>query len=110
MRIKGASVRLLVRCLLPAAVALLNTVPCSAIAQESTAGQSAEAPAEPVKSGFFLWTDSSISLLPYGYGLKVDPKEQSAFSFEHADENKIGDKFMFVDAISYYGTVPDSST
>lgn len=94
------------RCV-PIAAMLLAALPTYLPAQD-VAASAAEAP--PSSSGFFLWTDNSISLLPYGYGFKVDPKEQSTFTFEHADENKIGDMFLFIDATSYHGSAPDSDT
>jgi len=52
--------------------------------------------------GFFLWTDTSMSLLPYGDGFEVDPPEQSAVTFEHAHESTLGDLFMFVDFVKYH--------
>lgn len=65
------------------------------------------APADtPAEDKFFLWTDNSISLLPYGQGFEVDPDEQSTITFEHAHASRIGDMFMFVDFTQFHGT-PD---
>ncbi len=61
-------------------------------------------------SGFFLWTDNSISLLPWGENFKVDPSEQSTLTFEHAHESKIGDLFMFVDFTRFHDTDDNEST
>ena len=61
-------------------------------------------------SGFFLWTDNSISLLPWGDNFKVDPSEQSTLTFEHAHESKIGDLFMFVDFTKFHDTDDNEST
>ena len=60
-----------------------------------------EAPADP--KPFFNWSDNSLTLLPYGWGFEVDPDEQSAFTYEHVHDSRIGDLFMFVDAIKYHG-------
>jgi nucleoside-specific outer membrane channel protein Tsx len=54
-------------------------------------------PAEGQDSKFFLWTDTSATLLPYGSGFEVDPSEQSTLTIEHAHASRIGDLFMFVD-------------
>jgi len=64
--------------------------------------QEAEPPGDE-DPGFFLWTDTSISLLPYGRGFEVDPDEQSTITLEHAHESRIGDLFMFIDATDYHG-------
>ena len=60
-----------------------------------------EAPAAP--KPFFNWSDNSLTLLPYGWGFEVDPSEQSAITYEHVHDSRIGDLFMFVDAIKYHG-------
>lgn len=52
---------------------------------------------------FLLWTDTSISVLPYGYGFEVDPREQSTITIEHAHASKIGDFFGFVDFTKFHG-------
>jgi nucleoside-specific outer membrane channel protein Tsx len=52
---------------------------------------------------FIFWSDNSLTLLPYGWGFEVDPDEQSTFTFEHAHGSKIGDLFIFVDAIKFHG-------
>ncbi|MDH5177876.1 MAG: hypothetical protein OEX15_14560, partial [Gammaproteobacteria bacterium] len=51
-----------------------------------------------------LWSDSSLTLLPYGWGFAVDPEEQSTFTFEHAHGSKLGDLFIFVDFVKFHGT------
>jgi nucleoside-specific outer membrane channel protein Tsx len=53
---------------------------------------------------FILWSDTSISLLPYGWGYEVDPSEQSTVSFEHVHASTIGDSFMFVDGTKFHNT------
>jgi nucleoside-specific outer membrane channel protein Tsx len=60
-------------------------------------------------SGFFLWTNNSISLL-HGNNFKVDPKKQSTATYEHAHESKIGDFFMFVDFTEFHDTDDNEST
>jgi nucleoside-specific outer membrane channel protein Tsx len=64
------------------------------------------------EDSFFLWSDNSLSLLPYGWGFAVDPEEQSTFTFEHAHASKIGDMFLFVDFNRFHDRVPgaDEST
>jgi nucleoside-specific outer membrane channel protein Tsx len=62
-------------------------------AAASARGETAEGP----DTGFFLWTDTSATLLPYGSGFEVDPGEQSTLTLEHAHASRIGDLFMFVD-------------
>ncbi|WP_051687196.1 outer membrane protein OmpK [Microbulbifer sp. HZ11] len=74
----------------------------------TASAQQASPPKED--SGFFLWTDTSLSLLPYGTGFEIDPKEQSAFTLEHAHESKIGDLFMFIDAVDYHGEPEGADT
>jgi nucleoside-specific outer membrane channel protein Tsx len=51
---------------------------------------------------FFLWTDSSVTALPYGWGFEVDPSEQSTLTFEHAHASRVGDLFMFVDVTRFH--------
>ncbi len=83
-----------------AVVLLLEILsPVIASAQDSTAG-----------SGFFLWTDNSISLLPWGDNFKVDPEEQSTLTLEHAHESNIGDLFMFVDFTKFHDADDNEST
>jgi nucleoside-specific outer membrane channel protein Tsx len=53
------------------------------------------------ESKFFLWTDTSASILPYGAGFAIDADEQSTFTIEHAHESRIGDIFAFVDFIKF---------
>lgn len=65
------------------------------------AAHAQEAPADP--KPFFNWSDNSLTLLPYGWGFEVDPDEQSAITYEHVHDSRIGDLFMFVDAIKYHG-------
>ena len=60
-----------------------------------------EAPTD--SSPFFNWSDNSLTLLPYGWGFEVDPDEQSTFTYEHVHDSRIGDLFLFVDAIKYHG-------
>ena len=65
----------------------------------------AQSAAEPTKADpFFLWTDNSISVLPYGWGYEVDPSEQSTLTFEHAHASKIGDLFVFVDFTKFHNS------
>jgi len=86
----------------------------SAIAQEA-AQKNVEAPADTSPQAdkpdrFFLWTDTSISALPYGYGFEVDPREQSTLTLEHAHASKIGDFFGFVDFTKFHGAPSGSDT
>jgi nucleoside-specific outer membrane channel protein Tsx len=74
----------------------------AAIAQEVVAEAATEDPE------FFFFTDTSVSLSPYGMGYEVDPDEQSAVTIEHAHASKIGDFFMFVDYNQFHGT-PDGA-
>jgi len=69
-----------------------------------------EAPAPAEDSSFFLWTDTSFTLLAYGKGFAVDPDEQSTFTIEHAHESKIGDFFMFIDFTDFHGEPATDST
>lgn len=83
------------------ALALLAAA-ASAGAQEAPAEPPAPAEAQ-APDKYFLWTDTSVSLLPYGDGFAVDPEEQSTFTLEHAHASKIGDMFMFVDFNKFHG-------
>ena len=65
-----------------------------------------EAPAD--SRPFFNWSDNSLTLLPYGWGFEVDPDEQSTFTYEHVHDSRIGDLFIFFDAIQYHGA-PDGA-
>ena len=97
--------------------ALCLTVPLSnsANAQERpTEDPGAAEPAEMAVEGseppeFFFFTDSTVSLLPWGGGFEVDPSEQSTFTFEHAHASQIGDLFMFIDYNKFHGTSGDDS-
>lgn len=55
-------------------------------------------------TAFINWSDNSLTLLPDGWGFEVDPDEQSTFTYEHAHDSKIGDLFMFVDAVKFRGS------
>ena len=83
--------------------------PEPALAQESTPADGGAAPASADEPAFF-WTDTSLSLLPYGSGFAVDPSEQSTFTFEHAHESKIGDTFVFIDYTHFRDTDGDDTT
>jgi nucleoside-specific outer membrane channel protein Tsx len=89
-----------------AAVAALAIVPIGGGAQE--APPPAAAPAD--EAGFFVWTDTSLSLLPWGDGFEVDPSEQTTFTFEHAHESSIGDMFLFVDYTKFLHQDGDDTT
>jgi nucleoside-specific outer membrane channel protein Tsx len=82
--------------------------PAALRAQAAAATEGTEALAED--TGFFIWTDNSISLLPYGVGYAVDPDEQSTLTFEHAHASKIGDLFTFVDFTRFHGQAADDTT
>jgi len=64
----------------------------------------------PDPDRFFLWTDTSLSLLPYGTGFEVDPREQSTFTIEHAHASRIGDFFGFLDFTEFHGAPSGSDT
>jgi Nucleoside-binding outer membrane protein len=73
------------------------------------------APPAPVSAdppSFIYWADNSLTALAYGSGFKVDPEEQSTVTYEHASGSKIGDLFIFVDAIQFHGDTrgDDAST
>jgi nucleoside-specific outer membrane channel protein Tsx len=87
---------------------LLIISPALAAAQEAAPTEGTEAPA--ADPGPFLWTDWSISLLPYGDGYVVDPDEQSTLTLEHAHASKIGDLFTFVDFTKFHGQAADDTT
>lgn len=61
-------------------------------------------------SGFLQWSDTSLSLLPWGDGYAIDPEEQSAITLEHAHGSSIGDLFLFVDLIKYYDQGGDDTS
>lgn len=83
----------------------LACVGCIGVAQAEDAAAAA-APAE--SKPFFNWSDNSLTLLPYGWGFDVDPGEQSTVTYEHVHDSKIGDLFVFVDAIKYHAA-PDGA-
>jgi nucleoside-specific outer membrane channel protein Tsx len=76
----------------------------TAHAQETPAPSKEAAGPEP----FIHWSDNSLTLLPYGWGFEVDPAEQSTVTYEHVHDSKIGDLFVFVDAIKFHGA-PDGA-
>jgi len=84
--------------------------PSFAHAQDPAGDEQATSPAAAEPSGFFLWTDTSVSVLPYGYGFEVDPREQSTLTIEHAHASKIGDFFGFVDFTKFHGAPSGSDT
>ena len=92
------------------AAGLLGVAPIPARAQEAAPAVGNESPAAGEDAGFFFWTDSSFSLLPYGDGYAVDPDEQSTITFEHAHASKMGDLFMFVDFTKFHGNAADDTT
>jgi nucleoside-specific outer membrane channel protein Tsx len=69
-------------------------------AQDAAPAAAADASAD---SKFFYWSDNSFTSL-HGSGFKVDPDEQTTLTYEHVHGSKIGDLFIFVDAIKYHGT------
>lgn len=92
---------------LPVASLLGLAMSGAAAAQDSAPASDASTDAD---SGFFIWTDTSVSLLPYGYGFEVDPREQSTFTIEHAHASKVGDFFGFVDFTKFHGAPSGSDT
>ena len=82
---------------------LLACSAMTAFAQETSAPAPSPTPPQQAADKFFFWTDTSVSVLPYGNGFAVDPKEQSTLTLEHAHESKIGDLFMFVDFTHMHG-------
>lgn len=100
-------------CVLAASVGLLAALPAGAQEtgttqnEQSNAGQSP--PGTTADSGFFFWSDTSLSLL-YGTGFVIDPKTQTTVTLEHAHESKIGDMFLFVDATDYHSQSSGDST
>lgn len=79
----------------------LAALSVAAFSLAAAAGAYAEA-AEGPDAKFFLWTDTSATLLPYGSGFEVDPSEQSTLTLEHAHASSIGDLFMFVDFTHFH--------
>jgi nucleoside-specific outer membrane channel protein Tsx len=77
------------------------TLTMTALAAPSVRAQGAAV--APPEDKFFLFTDTSVSLLPYGVGFEVDPDHQSTFTIEHAHASKIGDFFGFVDFNQFHG-------
>jgi nucleoside-specific outer membrane channel protein Tsx len=103
------------RCLAIGAAAawwLLTGFP--ARADDATAAESTmSAPAAPetdVKPSFFHWTDTSVTLLPWGWGYRVDPDEQSTLTLEHAHASAIGDLFLFLDITKFHDSDGDQVT
>jgi len=80
-----------------------------ALAGGAAAGAEFQEPA-PAESSFFLWTDTSISLLPYGWGYEVDASEQSTVTLEHVHASTIGDFFGFIDFTDFHGSNGEEST
>jgi nucleoside-specific outer membrane channel protein Tsx len=73
-------------------------VSLAATLASGTAGaQQAATTGTPAKTSYIHWSDNSVTLLPYGWGFKVDPSEQSTLTFEHVHDSAIGDLFLFVD-------------
>jgi len=85
------------------AIALMVGGLTPAFAQETAADAAAAPATPPAADSFFLWTDTSVSVLPWGTGFEVDPSEQSTITLEHAHESKVGDLFMFVDFTRMHG-------
>jgi nucleoside-specific outer membrane channel protein Tsx len=75
-----------------------------AVAGGAAQGADAVAAGEAKPDAFFLWTDSSLKLTPYGWGFAIDPSEQSNLTFEHAHESAIGDLYLFLDVAYLHGT------
>ncbi len=90
---------------------MLSLATGQALAQEDSQTPPPPPPTEQ-PDRFFLWTDTSVSVLPYGYGFEVDPREQSTLTIEHAHASKIGDFFGFVDLTQFHGApnADDSDT
>lgn len=86
-------------------------VACVPVGAQELSESSPPAPAAGADK-FFLWTDTSVSVLPYGNGFEVDADEQSTITFEHAHESRVGDFFMFVDWTRMHGAAAgvDKST
>lgn len=83
-------------------VALLVCGPV--LAQEPVLDSGSASTVETADPGFVLWSDNSVSLVPYGAGFVLDADEQSTLTFEHAHESRIGDLYLFVDFTSLHGT------
>jgi nucleoside-specific outer membrane channel protein Tsx len=98
-----------------AVVSLPCCLPGIAEAQESApspgdAAAGSQEPASQDEGRFLLWSDSSLSLLPWGDGFEVDPAEQATLTFEHAHESTIGDTFLFVDYTRFLHEDGDDTT
>jgi nucleoside-specific outer membrane channel protein Tsx len=89
-------------------VALLVCGPV--LAQQPVPDPAADPADEAAEPGFVLWSDNSVSLVPYGAGFVVDADEQSTFTFEHAHESRIGDLYLFVDSTSFHGAGSGGTT
>jgi len=75
----------------------------TSLAQETKPNTAeAAAPDKPAAPSFFLWTNTSVTLLPYGWEFEVDPEEQTTISVEHAHESTIGDFFVFIDTTNFH--------
>lgn len=85
-------------------IALLGLSFACLVHIETTHAQEASTDAKP----FLNWSDNSLTLLPYGWGYEVDTDEQSTFTYEHVHDSRIGDLFIFVDAIRFHGA-PDGA-
>lgn len=59
---------------------------------------------------FFLWTDTSLSLLPWGWNYAIDPDQQSTLTVEHAHVSAIGDLFAFLDLTKFHNSPGDRGT
>jgi nucleoside-specific outer membrane channel protein Tsx len=101
--------RIIVAALVCAGAATSSRAQTNSSSQQASASglpassiESTAASAEKSK-GFLLWMDNSISILPYGWNYKVDPSEQTTFTFEHVHESAIGDFFGFIDVTSFQG-------
>lgn len=68
------------------------------------------APEGSASGSFIRWMDNSLTLLPYGWGFAVDPKQQTTLTFEHTHDSSIGDLFFFVDATWFHGNGSDDRT
>ena len=89
-------------------VALLLSTP-SAVAEGDSPTTASPGDAQP-SSPFFLWTDTSLSVLPWGWGFEVDPDEQSTLTLEHAHVSAIGDMFAFIDLTKFHDSSGDQVT
>lgn len=96
----GGGARAVAKCGAGCVAALLLGSVAPTGAQEDAAGT--PAPAAPPDT-FLLWTDTSLSVLPWGGGFAVDPAEQSTLTLEHAHASTVGDLFLFVDFTRMHG-------